>query len=115
MTEHEKGSSDVINGGVTWPKLMTVLLTVMVGTMGSNVAFRIADPPRNDPFTGKDANVMRLELEREDSLMERRIMEKIDEGQRQKPPSATRSRIMALESAIDKCNPDYEKPTEDWQ
>ena len=106
----------VLNGGLTWTKLTTLLLTVVIGTMGSNVAFRIAEPPRADPFTGKDGQLLEIQMRSElkDSILE--IRREISDSERRKPPGATRTRILELESAMQKLAPnEYKKPTEDWQ
>ena len=104
----------VLNGGLTWTKLTTLLLTVVIGTMGSNVAFRYADPPRFDPFTGKDAMLLELRIRAELKEHVLELRRKIDESDKRKPPSATRSRILAIEEHISK-DGTFRKPTEDWQ
>ena len=88
------GKPDIINGGLTWAKLATLLLTVVIGTMGSNVAFRIAEPPRSDPFTGKDGQLLEVKVraEMKDAILE--VRREMAESDRRKPPSATRSRIL---------------------
>jgi len=85
-----EGKPDIINGGLTWAKLATLLLTVVIGTMGSNVAFRIAEPPRSDPFTGKDGQLLEVKVRAElkDAILE--IRREIADSEKRKPPGAMR-------------------------
>ena len=113
--EKHKDDHITLNGGLTWTKLITLLLTVIVGTMGSNVAFRIADPPAPDRFTGKDSKILRAEIEQQISQEVITLRNELRESEQRKPPSATRTRIRALEDFVEETHPEFSKPTEDWQ
>lgn len=95
------------NGGLTWPKLLTFVMIMMVSSISGVMVRDSVVPSRPDPFTGADAQILRLTLEKEFQL-------KIEELKKSIPPEPLRERVRVLEESARKTDPDYKQPTHRW-
>jgi hypothetical protein len=54
-------------------KLLVLVGTIVVASIGSNIGYDTINPPRSDPFTGSDGERMKAELERKIERLEERV------------------------------------------